>query len=307
MKLPPAMVGNAVLHVSRTGAQVRNLKYDFGSDSYTGSDCTIMSSHLFEEFPIIDWCYQQHPDSILWCVREDGVLLGLTYQGEHEVIAWHRHLTQGEFVSVCSIPQDRKDALFALVKRNGKYFVELMADRFVKGDFSKNVFMDCALTYDDPNNPISTISGLDHLNGLEVGILANGAVKRPQTVVNGAISLDKPASQLVVGLLYESFLETMPLELSPGVGVTSGRKKQVNSVNVLFHETAGADVGLTGSNWETIKWRSTEPYGSPPMTFSGLKGVIMPSMAENQVCVKIRSTEPTPITVLALIPQISVN
>jgi hypothetical protein len=294
MKLPPAMVGNAVLHVSRTGTQVRNLKYDFGSDSYNGNDCTIMSSHLFEEFSIVDWCYQQHPDSILWCVRSDGRLLGLTYQAEHEVIAWHQHDTKGQVLSVCSVPHGRIDALFVLVKRNGKYFMEIMSERFIKGDFSRSIFLDSALTYDNPSVPITTVTGLSHLNGLEVGILANGAVKTTKTVASGSITLDAPAGVLVIGLPYESEMETMPVEMAPNVGVTSGRKKYVNAVNVLFHETSGAQIGTTESKMETVKWRSDEPYGSPPKTYSGLKAVTLASMAEPQVAVRIKSVDPHP-------------
>ena len=41
--------------------------------------------------------YNQEPDSILWCVRDDGVLAGLTYQRSENVIAWHRHKLGGTF------------------------------------------------------------------------------------------------------------------------------------------------------------------------------------------------------------------
>ncbi len=98
-KLPALFIGNTLLHVARSGAQVRNLKYDFSADSYGGNDLSVMAAHLLEEHKIIDWTYQQAPDSIVWCVRSDGMLLGFTFHEEHRVFAWHRHSTQGFFHS----------------------------------------------------------------------------------------------------------------------------------------------------------------------------------------------------------------
>ena len=73
------VVGNVILHVASSGQQVRNLQYDFGSDSYGGTDLSILAAHLLEEHKLSDWTYQKNPDSIIWGVRSDGVLLGLTF------------------------------------------------------------------------------------------------------------------------------------------------------------------------------------------------------------------------------------
>ena len=306
-ELPAIIVGNTVLHVARNFSQVRDLKYDFGSDSYRGSDCTIMASHLFEEHRIVGWTYQQHPDSIVWIVREDGALIGLTYQIEHEVIAWHRHETCGNFKAACAIPAGREDVLFVEVERDGVFYMEMLAPTYIGGDYSRAVFLDCALVYDQPGAPVSRISGLGHLEGKTVGILAGGAVHPPRVVANGEIALERPVDLAVIGLQYVSDLETMPVEVVGQQGASVGRKKQINEINFLFRESVGAKAGISFERLETIKWRLDEPYGQAPRPFSGLKSVVVPSLAEPQMSVCLRSDDPTPLTVMAVMAKIDIK
>jgi hypothetical protein len=300
-KMRPLIVGNTLLHVSRSRAQVRSLQYDFGSDSYGGTDQTILAAHFFQEYTIRDWTYQQSPDSIVWAVREDGALLGLTFQAEHEVFAWHRHDTQGRFISVCSVPAGAHDALFTVVERGGVFFLEHMAPRYIGGDPSHAVFLDCSLTYEGP--PITELTGLDHLDGLVVGVYANGAVFTSRTVVKGKIILEQPAGLVTVGLMYTAELETMPVEVVGRDGTSVGLQKQINSVNILFHNTVGAEVGLNMARWEIVKWRSNEPYGSAPAPFSGIKSITLARLSELQRTVCVRSTDPTPCTILAVMAR----
>ena len=306
-ELPAIIVGNTVLHVARNSSQVRDLKYDFGSDSYRGSDCTIMASHLFEKHRIVGWTYQQHPDSIVWVVREDGTLIGLTYQIEHEVIAWHRHETKGKFKSVCAIPAGREDVLFVEVERDGVFYMEMLAPTYIGGDYSRAVFLDCALVYDQGGAPVSRISGLGHLEGKTVGILAGGAVHPPRMVTNGEIVLERPVDLAVIGLEYVADLETMPVEVVSQQGASVGRKKQINEINFLFRESVGAKAGVSFEQLETVKWRLDEPYGQAPRPFSGLKSVVVPSLAESQVSVCLRSDDPTPLIVMAVMAKIDVK
>ena len=238
---------------------------------------------------------------MVWIVREDGALIGLTYQAEHEVFAWHRHETQGNFKAVLALPAGREDTLFALVERAGVFGVERLAESHAGGDYSRAVFLDSALTYEGP--PVDAVSGLGHLEGRRVGILADGAVMAPRPVVNGRVNLDWPAAVIVVGLEYTADLETMPAETTGPGGSTVGRKKQINEIAVLFHETAGAQVGTRFDRLETIKWRGDEPYGSPPRAFSGLRSAVVPGLAENQNFICLRSGEPTPLTVLAVMAK----
>lgn len=163
--LPPIVAGSTALYVQNRGTVIRDLTFDFQVDGYTGNDLTISSSHLFDGYTLVDWAYQKIPHSIVWVVRDDGILLGLTYVREQQMLAWHQHDTDGFFESVCCIPEGDEDSLYAIVRRNvdgtDLRYIEKLNTRRVDNVID-SVFMDSALAYDGENTSGSntiTISG----------------------------------------------------------------------------------------------------------------------------------------------------
>lgn len=163
--LPPIVIGGTVLYVQARGSLVKDLNFSFEVDGYRGSELTIFSSHLVDGYSIEDWAFQQIPQSIVWMVRNDGVLLGMTYLKEQELIGWHRHDTSGTIERVCSVPEGIEDSLYMVVKRtiNGseKRYIERLSRRRIV-DVKDSVFMDSSLTYDGRNTNTShtmTLSG----------------------------------------------------------------------------------------------------------------------------------------------------
>ncbi|SHN66861.1 hypothetical protein [Desulfovibrio litoralis] len=297
------VIGDTVLHITRSGRQVRDLKYDFAADSYGGSDRTILASHLFENQRIISWTYQPSPHSIVWCVRNDGVLLGLTFQAEHEIFAWHKHTTQGLFKTVCSVPQGQDDCLFVTTRRNNKHFLEVLAEN--DSELVNLNYLDCSLQY--KGKATRKVIGLEHLEGLQVSALADGSSVANRKVINGSIELEHEASNIIVGLPYNADLETMPVEMIRRDGASLGRKKYINAVNVLFKDTVTAKIGCNFDKLEEVKWRTTEAYDTALKPYSGQHRVIVPEYAKNQITVCVRSSEPLPMTILALMPEMDVN
>ena len=90
----PVQVGSTVLFLQRASRKIRELVYNFESDSYIAPDLTILAEHI-SEGGVTELAYGQEPDSVVWAVRADGVLLGMTYRREEEVVAWHRHKLGG--------------------------------------------------------------------------------------------------------------------------------------------------------------------------------------------------------------------
>lgn len=159
-RLRPLVVGNSVLYVQARGTIVRDLQQD-AIQGFTGNDLTIFASHLFDNFTLIDWAYQKIPHSIIWLVRSDGVLLGLTYIKEQAVWAWHRHDTDGFIENVCCVPEGNEDRLYLLVRRviNGatvRYVEELATRTFTDG--ADAFFVDCGLSYDGTNTSALSLS-----------------------------------------------------------------------------------------------------------------------------------------------------
>lgn len=115
--VPPIVSGNSALFVTPSGRKVRDISYDLGADAWAGRDVGILAGHLFEGHQIEEWAYARDPDSIVWCVRSDGVMLGFTYLKEHDVYAWSRHVTDGAVESVCAIQERNETSLYLLVRR----------------------------------------------------------------------------------------------------------------------------------------------------------------------------------------------
>lgn len=160
-RIPPVVIGNTAIFIQDKGKTIRELGFDFASDSYTGRDLTQMASHLFSDYTIVDWAYQQVPFQVVWCVRSDGTLLGMTYLKDQEVVGWHRHDTDGEFESVAVISEGGEDVLYCIVKRTiggaTKRYVERMNTRSFS-DAKDWFFVDSGLTYDGRNTGATTMT-----------------------------------------------------------------------------------------------------------------------------------------------------
>jgi len=163
--ISPIVIGNNALFVQSRGSIVRDLGFDYTVDGYRGNDLTIFSAHLVDGYTIVDWAYQQIPHSVVWAVRSDGTLLGLTYVREQQMVAWHRHDFDGTVENVVSVPESDEDAVYLVIKRtvNSKTvrYIERMTQRRVDNivDF---IGMDSALSYDGRNTNTShtmTLSG----------------------------------------------------------------------------------------------------------------------------------------------------
>mgnify|MGYP003145735564 CR=1 FL=1 len=167
--LTPIIIGGNALYVQARGSLIRDLVFDYQVDGYRGNDLTIFSAHLVDGYTISDWAYQQIPHSIVWAVRNDGTLLGLTYVREQEMMAWHRHDFDGTVENVVSVPEGNEDAVYLVIKRtvNSKTvrYVERMTQRRIASELDNIVDykgLDSCLSYDGRNTNNShtmTLSG----------------------------------------------------------------------------------------------------------------------------------------------------
>lgn len=310
--VPPLLVGNSVLFVQTASASVRDLAYSLQADGYEGNDITILADHLLRNRFILEWAYARDPDSVIYCVRDDGVLLSLTYEKSHQVYAWAQHVTDGEFESVCTIRDgDGHDEVYVVVKREvggvPVRFVEQFARRLPNDSLVSSVFLDASLTYDGA--PTTTIgSGLEHLNGREVTAVADGNVYHGLTVVDGGIVIDSPASVIHVGLPYVSELETLEPDPGGDSNTIRDRKRRVTRLSVYLENTRTMKAGPASDKVYELPFRTDEDYGSPTRLFTGMKEInIDPSWAKGSASLYVLHDEPSPITILALIPRVEVG
>jgi len=161
--LAPIIISNTALYVQNNGSIVRDLGYNYQVEGYSGNDLTIFSAHLVDGYNLTDWTYQKTPHSVVWMVRDDGTLLGLTYLKEQEIIGWHKHdFQEGTLIeNVCAVPEGSEDSLYVVINRtiNGREvrYIERMATRFVD-DIKDSKFMDSHLSYDGRNTGSRTMT-----------------------------------------------------------------------------------------------------------------------------------------------------
>lgn len=301
----PVTVGSRIVYLQQQGNLIRDLAYSYDVDKYTGDDLNLLASHLFERHKITSMTYQQTPNSIVWCTRDDGVLLGLTYLKEQDVYAWHQHSTaHGKFINVCAISGPQEDELYCVVEREGNYYVERMEAREASAEPQDQYFVDSGITVNG-NTKTNEVTGLDHLEGLEVAILADGNVQPLQTVTDGKITLKRAYSKIHVGLPIHAEMQTLPLEFNAEDGTFMSRKKRVSALMAMFKDSRGGLYGIGDGPKNEFKWRSTEKWGDPIALFTGKKKMPVPQANWNEtVMVTISQEDPLPLTILSLVPQI---
>jgi len=412
-------VGNATLFLQRAKRKVRELAYNFDVDGYIAPDMTILAEHVTEG-GLTQMSYQQEPNQIIWGVRNDGELIGLTYQREQQVTAWHRHIFGGRFgnatvtvtdyaniangtrivlkkadgttttftsatsatsgkfhttssnnqtatnlktlidadsnftatvlsnvvtitetsplstgfltikslddatrltstnegkavcESVSVIPTDDSEyQTWVIVKRtiNGitRRFVEFINTfDFTETDNTTFNFLDSALAY--AGSAVTTISGLDHLEGQTVGILANGATHPDKTVSSGSITLDRASTNVKVGLAYNSILQTMRIDAGSQNGTSQGKTKRIYEITIRLFESIGVEVGETLDNMERIPFRTSfDPMDEGLPTFTGDKAVEFRGNYDTDGFIFVRQTQPLPLTILSLYPELQTN
>jgi len=312
-------VADVTLFAQRGARKVREFRYvgEVDVGGYTAPDITVLAEHLTEG-GIEEFAFQQEPESIVWARRNDGTLLGLTYRREEEIVAWHKHVLGGAFSggqarveSIISLPTDSgEDELYMIVKRtiNGqtKQYVEVMKQFDFGNDTTGAFFVDSGLSYS--GSSVSSLSGLYHLEGQTVSVLANGATHSDQTASEGGISLTFAITTGAVGLAYTSEMQTLRIESGSSDGTSQGKPKRIHDVTLRLHETVGAEVGTDENNADRIFFRdsSMDMNAAVPL-FTGDKDIEFPGGFEEGDRIYVRQTQPLPITILALYPRMNTH
>ena len=148
----PVIVGNVALYPSARGGHLREISFNWQANGYVSSDISLLATHLFDYFTILDMAFSKGPYPILWCISSTGKLLGMTYVLDNQIAAWHQHDTgEGDVFEACTtITEEDEDMLYVVVKRtiNGtaKRYVERIHTR--KFDtLADAFFIDCGATY----------------------------------------------------------------------------------------------------------------------------------------------------------------
>lgn len=251
---PPITVSNIALFIQDKGSVVRDLAYSFDVDGYQGSDLTVLANHLFQGYQLVDWSFTVVPYSSAWAIRNDGMLLCLTYLRDQQVFAWAPQPSDGKFESTCSISEGTEDGVYFSVQRTVNGVTKRYIERLNTRQFTEDAdafFVDCGLSYDGRNSSASRTMTLttasDWVWSSPMTLTVSGAVLFTSSSVGDEVHL--PYSETEGG---EVINKTLRLKI---IGFLTG-----NSVTVQ----ANRDVPAAFQNVSTNNWRLARA------SFSGL-------------------------------------
>ncbi len=381
--MQPIVINYEILYVQAQGGIVRNLSYSFVVNIYTGSDMTVLANHLFANHTLVDWTYAEEPFKLVSAIRDDGVMLTLTFLKEQEVYAWTQDQTLGFYKSINSVREGTTNAVYMIVQRQieGTWYqyIERRASRFL-ANAEDAWFLDSALEYPmiypaagitassasgivifqtdasafggwiagdvlrmgggratlttvadtdtaqgtwtiEPTNlmsngipgpvtegnwtlsrPVTTVTGLDHLDGQTVGIYADGLTRATAVVDAGSVTISPAATKIIVGLPYYSRFQT--LQIDTGDPTIQGKRKKLPSVTIRLNDSKAGKYGLAFANMFPIKIDGQLQDATEVGLISGDATVRLPGLWDTHGQICIEQTEPQPITILAVIPDL---
>ena len=316
--VPPIVANYDVLYVQAKGSIVRDLAYNFYINVYTGTDISVLSSHLFYGYTVNEWAWAEEPFKVVWAVRSDGTMLTLTFLKEQDFIGWtHSVTTNGSFQSVAVVTEQTADAgvvdaVYTVVQRviEGQtlQYIERVSERIFPNGVVDAWCVDCGIQY--VGTPATNFSGAQFLAGQTVTGLADGVIIPPFTMPsNGAFTLATAASKVTIGLGYNCDLQTMPLDI--GEPTVQGKVKQINAVDVRVAETLGLSIGADFNSLVPMK---DLVQGNVSSMLTGQATQVVTNLVNGdartylnstytvpgQYC--IRQSNPMPATILGVIP-----
>lgn len=306
------LVNEVIIFTQRNGRKARELTYSFEKDGWRAPDLTILAEHITKG-ELLETAFQQQPDAIYWGITGDGVLIGMTYERDQNVVGWHRHSTQGEFESVATIYGDGgSDELWMVVKREVdgstvRYIERMYPDyRAALDDEDKDNwwYLDCAKKVEFSPSQSDAVTGFDHLEGLTVNILGDGATSPARIVESGGLTLQSPVTSAVIGLPFTSTLRPMKLDAQLQDGTAQGRRARIHEIVARFYKSLGGEFSTDGETWNIISARDIDDNmdESPPV-FTGDRKLITGANYADSADLWIRQREPVPLVILALIPK----
>lgn len=247
--VPPIIANYDVLYIPSKGSGVRDLSFNIYFSVFTGTDISVLSSHLFFGFDVLEWAWAEQPFYTVWAVRNDGVMLSLAFLKEQDFIGWAHHTTAGNFKSVTVVTESGTvagtvDAVYTAVERvvegSTVKYIERIAERIFPNGVEDAWCVDAGLQY--VGAPATDFVGAQHLAGLNVTGLADGEII-PTFVMpaDGEFTLSTPASKVTIGLGFECDLQTLALDL--GEPTVQGKVKKIPAVDVRVADTLGLEIG----------------------------------------------------------------
>lgn len=312
-KVKPVLAGNSLLYVENKGSKLFNIYERQEYQGFTGDNLSVDASDLFEGFEIVSMAYQRTPDPIIWCVRDDGKVVALTYLKNENLWGWHRHETDGFFKNVVVIPGTVYDEVYFTIERViesvSHFYLEMLEDKWDGENIEDAKFLDSSITKEDVT-PFTIITGLDHLEGKYVAVFGDGQfidsglsttpIDGLFLVFSGGISppLPDPVNKAQVGLPYTSIMAPISSEFTTKQqGASLGKTKTISDISLRLKKSKGGKLGPRLNYLDVLK---TVDYDNSVEGFTGDVKITYPDQFNTDGSFFVVQDEPLPMSIQAM-------
>lgn len=308
----PVQVDNSILFVDRSGLKIHELKFDQDFNNYTVGDLTRLIDDIVVN-PIRNVAYSKNPYRTVWVTTEGGELYSFTYFPEEKVLGWCSHTIAGdntrvESVAVAPSYDGSYDEVWFVIQREinnvGKYYIETLDQFRIDGRFSESKtqykYLDCCKTV--TGTDMTTVTGLSHLNGEVVQVVADGNYVGDKTVSSNQITLTTPADVVHVGYKFDSTIKTLRLEIPTQKQTSLAKIRRVTHFDLSLHKTLGLKYGVATDKLYELPFRNvSDPMDASPPLFTGVKRDIKFPGGENEDQLYLVHDKPFPCTIRSII------
>jgi hypothetical protein len=320
----PIGIENRIYYLSRFQRKLHRIAYAIEADSYVSFDSSAMAPHLVQN-GIQQLEFAAEPEPIAWAVRNDGILLGCTIDESQRVTAWHRHIFGGtwfggharcESAAVVPDQDEEYSQLWVAVRRqadagpHAQQHIEFLTQPLLESDedhMRESHYLDSApAPYDGGSTTV--ITGLDHLEGLTVAVVADWGRVDDALVSDGQITLETAAQYVEAGLLYDGQVDGLPLQPQDAQGGSTGKKTRGHGVALRLNRSLGGSIGyMPRGSYTSIPYRDIEdPMDSAPPPFSGVQVLKVSSGMTRDARLSLIHNDPFPFELLSWTPWVDV-
>lgn len=294
-RVRPLRVDNEEFFVQRSGKKLMTFAWNANAYDWGVSDVALLSEHLMQ-YGIKQ--IEFHPDqSRVYAVMNNGFVAVCTFSREQDLTGWSLfpYTLVGGCRSMAVIPSADGDQVYMLIQRivNGVYkqYMEIA---------SPGQFLDCAISGENLSG--ATVWSVPHLEGLTVGVVADGAYAGEFTVTGGNVTLLSPAKNVTIGRLNTPTI--VPFSPDLNAGMAQGNSIRVGEVSLRFLETTNCQI-----NGDEIDFRQLGDslLDQPVPSFTGLKRLEKLGWERGDSEMTITCKWPFDFHLLALIRKITVN
>lgn len=299
-----------IIFAQRGGKKLITQVWNYERERFQAIEISEKAEHILQN-GVNEIEFVQRPDPQIHTTTNSGTLVTCTYEPNNKVIAFHKHETDGYYESIAA-KGDRftnEDQLWYVARREigstAKRYIEYF-DSPTWSNVSLAYFVDSGLEYDGA--PTTVVSGLEHLEGKEVVVLGDAGYMLPRTVVSGVVNFDYEVSHAIVGLPYDSTLETLNLEYIYGGVTTTGKPKNIFKCYIDLEDTVGLEVGYRNDDTDDVPFRSfDDPLDTAIPPYTGTKELVFNHGYDKAVSLVIKHSYPTPCTIKSVAMTVKTN